>query len=202
MSTVQIADAHTLAPPAVTHNTDSAHLLQACSVAGMVGVLQQLGRLAEQAHEIFDGLTTEATRSAQRVTSLQERLGAATDRLTRVNDALRAANPDELSQICESAPGIEYHAPSEEQSGLFSAASRPPSLQAAFDAARPPPQLQNLDNFVTRPEGGGKYAKYNLAETCADGYSDKHFFLKMWLDEEERKFLALKVRRPSPCHCP
>ena len=84
MTSVKIPDAHALAPASVTHKSDPSQLLQACSVAGMVGVLHQLGRLAEQAHEIFDGLTVEATRSAQRVTSLQERLGYATDRLARV----------------------------------------------------------------------------------------------------------------------
>ena len=41
----------------------------------------------------------------------------------------------------------------------------------------------------------GRYAKYNLFDTCADGYSDKDFFLKQWLDEEDRKYeIAMAVR--------
>ena len=166
-------------------------------MAGMVGVLHQLSTLAAQAHEIFDGLTAEAANSARRVTDLQERLGFATDRLARVDDALSAANHDELSVICTQSRGTEFRAPSDERSGLFTAASRPPSLQMAFDAARAPPPLDILDKLVKPPEGGGKYAKYGLSDTCADGYSDKHFFLKRWLDEEERKLLALKAERKA-----
>ena len=187
--------AHALAPEAVMHGVGQDRVLQASTVAGMVGVLHQLGRLAEQAHEIFDGLTAEATRSAQRVQALQERADMAGQRLLRVDEAVGAARPEDLANLCATSPGIEYHAPAEEQSGLFTDASRPPSLQAAFEAARRPPQLGLLDPFVTRPEGGGKYAKYNLIDTCADGYSDAHFFLKQWLDEEEAKFAALKAER-------
>ena len=64
-------------------------------------------------------------------------------------------------------------------------------------ALRAPPPLDILDKLVKPPEGGGKYAKYGLSDTCADGYSDKHFFLKRWLDEEERKLLALKAERKA-----
>jgi hypothetical protein len=50
-----------------------------------------------------------------------------------------------------------------------------------------------LDTFVTCEPG--RYAKYNLFDTCADGYSDKDFFLKQWLDEEDRKYeIAMAVR--------
>lgn len=202
MTSVRIQQAHELAPAAVTHDRSSDRVLEACSVAGMVGVLHQLGQLAAQAHEIFEGLTAEATRSARRVTALQERLASATDRRARVDDALLATDPDELSQICTATPGVEFRAPVEEQSGLFTPASRPPSLQAIFEAARPSPRLDLLDRFVVQKEGGNRYAKYGLHDTCASGYSDKHFFLKMWLDEEERKMEVLKaVRAATPTQC-
>jgi hypothetical protein len=133
---------------------------------------------------------------------LQERLAHATDRRARVDDAIQAAVPEELSAICTAAPGIEFRAPVDEASNLFTAASRMPSLQANFEAARAPPPLSLIDPFVKRPESGGKYAKYGLMDTCADGYSDKHFFLKMWLDEEERKMEVLKAVRPRGAKSP
>ena len=205
MAQLRIPPAHSLAPAAVTHDVRSDRVLQACGVAGMVGVLHQLGLLAEQAHEIFEGLTVEATRSAQRVGGLQERLRAATERLADVDDTLSAATQDEISRFCSARPGVAFQPAAEEQSALFTAASRPPSVQAAFDRARPPPRLDLLDPFVPAPPGGGKYAKYDLLDTCADGYSDAHFFLKQWLDEEERKLNDLKAvrgcaARRKACH--
>ena len=191
-----IPPAHLLAPPNVTHNAGP-DVLEACNVASMVGALQQLGLLAQRAHEIFDGLAAEAGWGADRVGRLQNRLEGATGRLARVDDALNAADQEELAQICTQASGIEYHAAREEQSNLFSAASRPPSLQAAVSAARAPPPLGLLDAFVAQPEGGGKYAKYDLHDSCLDGWSDQHFFLKQWLDEEERKVNILKAERKA-----
>ena len=62
--------------------------------------------------------------------------------------------------------------------------SRPPSPPRA----RHRRSVALLDTFVTREPG--RYAKYNLFDTCADGY-----FLKQWLDEEDRKYeIAMAVR--------
>ena len=195
----KIAAPHTFAPTALTKSTQASSndtVLEACTVAGMVGVLHQLGELAAKAHEIFDGLTNETSRSTARIGALTGRLAAARDRCARVDEALDAAGAEELSKICSAAPGMEYKAAHEEQSGLFTAASRPASLQAAFDAAKPPPALNKLDSFVHR-DTKGLYAKYGLVETCANGYSDKDFFVKQWLDEEERKVNALKAVRTA-----
>ena len=79
MTSLRLPPASSLAPPSVTHNASSDRVLEASTMAGMVGVLHQLSTLAAQAHEIFDGLTAEAANSARRVTDLQERLGFATD---------------------------------------------------------------------------------------------------------------------------
>jgi hypothetical protein len=195
MASFTIPAAQTLAPPALTHNVRDDEVLEACSVAGMVGILHQLGELAAHAHELFAGLTEEAGSAAERVSNLSIRLHGATEDLARVDDALQSTQEEELIAICTEGPGIEYHAAAEVQSNLFVAETRPPALQEAFEAARRPPKLDLLDSFVPKPEGGGKYAKYNLIDTCADGWSDKHFFLKQWLDEEERKVNALKAVR-------
>ena len=64
-----IPPSHLLAPAHVTHNASD--VLEACNVASMVGALQQLGLLAQRAHEIFDGLAAEAGRGADRVARLQ-----------------------------------------------------------------------------------------------------------------------------------
>ena len=183
------------APPALITSVTADTVLEACAVHGMVGVLHQLGELANRAHDIFAALAEDTGRSAARVAALQVRLAASTSRLARVDDALQAANAEELSEVCNAAPGMEYKAVQEEQSGLFTAASRPSVLHATFAAARAPPQLYLLDSFAARAEG--RYAKYGLTETCANNYSDKDFFVKQWLDEEERKVNALKAVGPA-----
>jgi hypothetical protein len=110
----------------------------------MIGVMHQLGELANQAHAIFAGLTDEAARSAQRVSNLHERLGAAAQQLSHVDNVIQSANPEELGEYCNARPGMVYTAEAEEQTGLFTAASRPHGLQAAFAAARPPPPLRRI----------------------------------------------------------
>ena len=185
----------TFAPPALISSTTAETVLEGCTASSMIGVLQQLGELAHRANEIFSALTADTARSASRVGSLKHRLGAAAVRICRLDEALSTANAEELVNICNAAPHVEYKASPEEISGLFTADSRPAVLQAAFDAARAPPQLHLLDTFVQRPEG--RYAKYGLVETCANLFSDRHFFLKQWLDEEERNVNALKAEKKA-----
>ena len=83
----------------------------------------------------------------------------------------------------------------EEQSQLFTPASRSIALQTAFEDARPPPRLQILDRFANAAPN--PYAKYGLEQTCANKFSDPNFFLKEWLDDQERKAEALKAERKA-----
>ena len=127
---------HTFAPSELLRAPNGDVVLEMCTFAGMVGVLHQLGALAAQAHQVFSGLTEEANRSVSRVGALKDRMQQAADRLARVDDALQAANVDELCTICTTAPGMAYTASSEEQTGLFTAASRPAVIQAACVRSR------------------------------------------------------------------
>ena len=192
-----IAPPHQLAPGAIVASSDGEGVLEACNMSAMIGVLQQIGYLATYSHEVFSDLASEVDRGVQRIGSLKGRLQRVTERLGRVDDALGAANDDELTDICATNPGKEYWAGKVEDSGLFLPNTRPTGLQTAFEEARPPPSLDLLDPFVDRSANPGKYAKYGYGETCASNYSDPYFFVKQWLDEEEAKRKVLKAERKA-----
>ena len=83
------------------------------------------------------------------------------------------ARPDQIERLDE-----------EEQSQLFTPASRSDALSAAFEDARAPPRLQILDRFANAV--ANPYAKYGLEQSCANKFSDPNFFLKEWLDDQVR----------------
>ena len=100
-----IPDPHSLAPDAIMKSAQSDTVLEAANMAQMVGVLQQLGKLATYSHELFTDLTIEAEGSLTRINQLKGRLGRVTERLARVDDALAAASETEIANICAANPG-------------------------------------------------------------------------------------------------
>ena len=118
---------HGLAPqaPEMVGTARSSEVLPAANAAAMVGVMHQIGLLAQHAHEIFAGLTVEVGSGVERVGGLHARVASASERLARVDDALRAADEFELTNICTAAPGMEFHVSPQEESGLFLASTRP-----------------------------------------------------------------------------
>ncbi len=106
-----------------------------------------------------------------------------------MDDALSAAPPEETTELCDAGTGLDYRAAPAEGSGhLFSAASRPPWVVAALERARPPPALQRLDALAPPPAEEDVhlreiYAACGISPSCADGFSDPHFFHKQWIAE-------------------
>jgi len=59
-----------------------------------------------------------------------------------------------------------------------------------LERARPPPALQRLDALAPPPAEEDVhlreiYAACGISPSCADGFSDPHFFHKQWIAEEE-----------------
>ena len=51
------------------------------------------------------------------------------------------------------------------------------------------------DQFVERDASANPYHKYGLHESCMTHFSDQDFFVKQFLDEEEKKVKKLKEER-------
>ena len=183
---------HMLAPPAIVSSADGETVLEACNMASMVGVLQQLGWLASYSHEVMTDLANEAERGVQRIAGLKGRLQRVADRLGRVDDAVNAATEEELTEICMGNPAADFKATFNEESSLFGPESRSGSMQAAFEEARPPPGLDLLDGFIDHAAAPSKYAAH-FPETCASAFPDPFFFLQMWMDDEEKKRAVLNI---------
>ena len=108
-----------LAPDGLVKSANADTVLNTCNMAGMLGVLQQLGWLANYSHEVFSDLTREAEESYGRVISLKHRLHRVTERLARVDDAVANANEAELAQICATNQPQEFKVTGDEGSQLF-----------------------------------------------------------------------------------
>ena len=87
------------APEAMLKHQPGDEVLEAASMASMVGCIHQLGWLARYSHEIFTNLAHEAEQGSNRLDALKDRMRNVTDRLARVDDALGTANEDELANI-------------------------------------------------------------------------------------------------------
>jgi len=178
-------------------------LLGDVSMATMVGLLNQLGQLSTVAADLFDSLGEEVARSSEQLGTLRGRLVGVTERLAQVDDALSAAPPEETTELCDAGTGLDYRAAPAEGSGhLFSAASRPPWVVAALERARPPPALQRLDALAPPPAEEDVhlreiYAACGISPSCADGFSDPHFFHKQWIAEEEARRRRLLDERKA-----
>ena len=103
-----IAEPIGLANDKIVASASADSILEAGNMAAQVGVLAQLGWLATFSHELLNDLTREAEASYERINRLKQRLGHVTQRLARVDDALAAANEEELANICATNQGGEW----------------------------------------------------------------------------------------------
>ena len=100
-----IDDPVSLAPDKIIKSAGADSVLEACNMAAMVGVIQQLGHLASYSHEIFSNLAQEAEETTQRITGLTDRVQHAAERAIRLDDALANAPEDEIWGICLTTDG-------------------------------------------------------------------------------------------------
>ena len=118
-----IDDPVSLAPDKMVKNAGADTILEACNMANMVGVVQQLGQLARYAHEMFTDLQSEAEMSTRRINSLTDRVQRAAERAIRLDDALANAPEDEIWGICLQTEGAKVRR-REAREGVVSNVSR------------------------------------------------------------------------------
>ncbi|XP_051135618.1 protein SCAR1-like isoform X2 [Andrographis paniculata] len=141
---------------------DPKEILEGITVAGLVGVLRQLGDLAEFAGEVFHGLQEEVTKTSSRSRKLM-------DRAQRIEAALSPLEKVVLSQKSHLhfayTAGVNWHTRIRSRHSHFLYSEVPPFIMDTYEDCRDLPNLHLLDRFDTGGPG-----------SCLKRYSDPTFF--------------------------
>lgn len=141
---------------------DLKEILDGVTVAGLVGILRQLGDLAEFAAEVFHGLQEEVMVMSSRSHNLRARM-------KQIESALSPLEMVVLAQRSHlhfaNTTGSNWHAHIQCDQNNFMYSDMPQFIMASYEDCRSPPRLQFLDRFD--PGGPG---------SCLKRYSDPNLF--------------------------
>ncbi|PWA86462.1 hypothetical protein CTI12_AA140520 [Artemisia annua] len=164
-SRYQIRNEFSLADPELYKSADKDDpeaLLEGVAMAGLVGVLRQLGDLAEFAAEIFHGLHEEVMVTAARGHGLLVRV-------QQVEADFPAIERAFLSQTGHSAffssSGIGWHPNLQTEQNLITKGDLPRFVMDSYEESRGPPRLFLLDKFDVAGAGA-----------CLKRYTDPSFY--------------------------
>ncbi|KAB2007592.1 hypothetical protein ES319_D10G040300v1 [Gossypium barbadense] len=171
---------------------DPKAVLDGVVVAGLVGILRQLGDLAEFAAEVFHGLQEQVMSTASRSHKL-------TVRVQRIEAALPPLEKAVLSQTSHIhfayTAGSQWHPRMLNEKNHFISNDLPRFIMDSYEVCRDPPPLHLLDKF----DAGGP-------GSCLKRYSDPTYFKKASgisieedaeKDPRNRKTRKSKKRRSS-----
>ncbi|XP_047947860.1 protein SCAR3-like isoform X1 [Salvia hispanica] len=168
-------------------------ILQGVAVAGLVGVLRQLGDLAEFAAEVFHGLQEEVTITTARSHKLMARVRRVESALSPLEKALLAQR-SHLHFAYTS--GSNWHTRIRCEQNHFIYSDVPQFITESYEDCRHPPCLHMLDRF----DAGGP-------GSCLKRYSDPTFFKRASVtsgeasidkSSKEKKARKAKKRRSRP----
>ncbi|KAI5657342.1 hypothetical protein M9H77_26135 [Catharanthus roseus] len=149
---------------AVPNKEDPKEVLEGVAVAGLVGILRQLGDLAEFAAEVFHGLQEQVMVTSSRSQKL----------MARVKQIEIALPPLEKLVLAQRShlhfaytAGANWHVRCRSEQNHFIYSDLPRFIQDSYEQCRGPPQLNLLDKFDTGGPG-----------SCLKRYSDPSFFRK------------------------
>ncbi|KAH6798280.1 SCAR-like protein 2 [Perilla frutescens var. hirtella] len=165
MNRYEIRDEYSLADPELyraADKDDPEALLEGVAMAGLVGVLRQLGDLAEFAAEIFHDLHEEVMATAARGNSLMIRVQQLEAEVPFIEKAF-------LSQTDHSSffynAGVDWHANLRVDQNLVTQGDLPRFVMDSYEECRGPPRLFLLDKFDVAGAGA-----------CLKRYTDPSFF--------------------------
>ncbi|KAG7019579.1 Protein SCAR3 [Cucurbita argyrosperma subsp. argyrosperma] len=165
------------------NNEDPKAVLDGVAVAGLVGILRQLGDLVEFAGEVFHGLQEQVMTTASRSHKVMVRL-------KQIEAALPSFEKAILTQTSHIhfayTAGSEWHPRIRTEQNHFIYHDLPRFMMDAYEECRDPPQLHLLDKFDTRGPG-----------SCLKRYSDPTFFKKT---STSGKISLEKVRSEKKAH--
>lgn len=144
---------------------DPKAILDGVAVAGLVGILRQLGDLAEFAAEVFHGLQEQVTTTASRSHKLAVRVQC-------IEAALPPLEKAVLSQtshlhFCYTA-GSDWHPRIRNEQNHFIYNDLPRFIMDSYEECRDPPRLHLLDKFDSGGPG-----------SCLKRYSDPTYFKRV-----------------------
>ncbi|KAI3961896.1 hypothetical protein MKW98_022101 [Papaver atlanticum] len=141
---------------------DPEALLEGVAMAGLVGVLRQLGDLAEFAAGIFNDLHEEVMSTASRGHGLKVRVQQLEAEFPSVEKAFLSQTNHSLLLYNE---GIDWHPNLQMSQNLITSGDLPHSVMDSYEECRGPPRLFLLDKFDNAGLGA-----------CLKRYSDPSFF--------------------------
>ncbi|WZY92050.1 hypothetical protein YC2023_064379 [Brassica napus] len=166
---------------------DPEALLEGVAMAGLVGLLRQLGDLAEFAAEMFHDLHEEVMATASRSHGLMARVQQLESELPFVEKAL----------LCQtdhspffSNKGVEWHSNLQMEQSVVTRGDLPRCVMDSYEESRGPPRLFLLDKFDISGAGA-----------CLKRYTDPSFvrhetssYEASW-DDIQREKKSLKAKR-------
>ncbi|OWM80196.1 hypothetical protein CDL15_Pgr019360 [Punica granatum] len=178
----QLRNEHALGKPELyseASREDPKAVLDGVAVAGLVGILRQLGDLADFAAEVFHGLQEQAMTTASRSHNL---LG----RVQRIEAALPSLEKRVLAQTSHVhfayTAGSDWHARIRNEQHHFIDNDLPRFIMDSYEECCDPPRLHLLDKFETGGPG-----------SCLRRYSDPTFFRRVSMRIDESN--PVKIRR-------
>lgn len=151
---------------------DPKALLQGVAVAGLVGILRQLGDLAEFASEVFHGLQEEVTNTSSRSRKMMVRV-------QRIEAALPSLENSMLSQKSHLhfayTSGSVWHPRLQVEKNHLIRSDLPQFIMDSYEECSDPPRFHVLDKFDSGGPG-----------SCLKRYSDPTFFKKASAFSDER----------------
>ncbi|KAL2343292.1 hypothetical protein Fmac_004577 [Flemingia macrophylla] len=154
-----------------TNREDPKAVLDGVAVAGLVGILRQLGDLADFAAEVFHGLQEQVMTTASRSHRLMVRV-------QNIEAALPALEKAALAQTSHIhlayTAGCEWHPRIKPARNHFIYNDLPQFIMDSYEECRDPPRMHLLDKFDTGGPG-----------SCFRRYSDPTFFKRISADLDE-----------------
>ncbi|XP_019463906.1 PREDICTED: protein SCAR3 isoform X1 [Lupinus angustifolius] len=154
-----------------TNREDPKAVLDGVAVAGLVGILRQLGDLADFAAEVFHGLQEQVMTTASRSHRL----------MVRVQNIEASLSPLEKVVLGQTGhihfaytAGCEWHPHIKAARNHFIYNDLPQFIMDSYEECRDPPRIHLLDKFDI--DGPG---------SCFKRYSDPTFFKRVSADSDE-----------------
>lgn len=167
--------------PTTAGEVRAEEVLDRLAVSTMIGVMNQLGQLAEYAAEVFQNLYDVASKTGTRITNVHTRVSNLNAELSKGEQMLTNKEPAYFysAQKTEAA----WRRTDDLSFSLFVPASQSIALRNARAEAKPVPRLDLLDPYS---EDGS---------SCTSKFSNPRFFFEKWLEaEQERQKKAAEDR--------
>ncbi|MCO5560159.1 hypothetical protein L7F22_013766 [Adiantum nelumboides] len=187
LSRYEIRSEYSLANPDLyraAEKDDPEGLLEGVAMAGLVGIIRQLGDLAEFAAEVFHDLHEDVLATAARGHELLVRVQQLEREVPLIKDLMFTKD---LGNFMYN-PGVEWHVHLHYEQNHFTQGDLPRFIRSAYEDCRSPPRLFVLDRFDVTGAGA-----------CLKRFTDPSFFKMEWASSEllkaEKEQRNQKARR-------